>query len=174
MIDPLPALPLVVRHTIQPFADRVGLQTLPLHAHEILLSFIFYHIFNTSLSPALSRWIFPEVYPRLSQRTALNWNIHVVSLVQSVFICSAALWILLMDNERRTLDVQGRIWGYSGAAGMTQAFATGYFLWDAMVSIRHIDLLGWGSLAHAVSALAIVTLGFVSTFTSRTLFLLGA
>ena len=54
MIDPLPALPLVVRDAIQLIADRLGLQTLPLHAHEVLLAFTFYRYLNTYLSPALS------------------------------------------------------------------------------------------------------------------------
>ena len=54
MIDPLPALPLVVRGAIQLIADRFGRQTLPLHAHEVLLAFTFYRYLNTYLSPALS------------------------------------------------------------------------------------------------------------------------
>ena len=166
MIDPLPALPLVVRDAIQPIADRLGLQTLPLHVHEVLLAATFYRYLNTYLSPALSTWAFPGIYPRLPPRTAINWNIHVVSLVQSIFICGSALWVLLMDHERENSDAKGRIWGYNGAAGMTQAFAAGYFVWDVMVSMGHIDVLGWASLVHAVSALVIVTLGFVSTFNS--------
>ena len=162
MIDPLPAPPLVVRDVIQPTADRLGLQTLPMHAHEVLLAAIFYHYLYTSLSPALSAWSFPRIYTQLPPRTVINWNIHVVSLFQSVFICSLALWILLMDHERKISDAKGRIWGYNGAAGMTQAFAAGYFVWDSAVSMVHVDVSGWGALIHAISALFIVILGFVS------------
>jgi hypothetical protein len=45
---------------------------------------------------------------------------------------------------------------------MVQGFAAGYFLWDLGVSVRHVDVLGLGSLAHAISALLVTGLGFVS------------
>lgn len=47
---------------------------------------------------------------------------------------------------------------------MVQAFAAGYFAWDLSISIYWINILGMGSLAHAVAALTITMLGFVSTF----------
>ncbi len=55
-----------------------------------------------------------------------------------------------------------RVWGYTGATGMVQGFAAGYFLWDLLASIKHVDIHGWGALAHAGSALVISSLGFVS------------
>ena len=55
-----------------------------------------------------------------------------------------------------------RVWGYDGAGGMIQAFAAGYFLWDLMICIRWIGVFGWGLLAHAVAALVVFSLGFVS------------
>lgn len=45
---------------------------------------------------------------------------------------------------------------------MIQGFAAGYFLWDFCVSAMHVDVFGWGMLAHAVSALIVFSLGFVS------------
>lgn len=60
------------------------------------------------------------------------------------------------------MNLEERIWGYTGALGMTQAFAAGYFIWDVKISATNVGLLGWGSLAHAVSALLITSLGFVS------------
>ncbi|CZT07730.1 uncharacterized protein RCO7_11221 [Rhynchosporium graminicola] len=47
------------------------------------------------------------------------------------------------------MDWAGRIWGYTGAGGAVQGFAAGYFLWDLIASIIHLNVLGWGSLAHA-------------------------
>ena len=55
-----------------------------------------------------------------------------------------------------------RIWGYDGAGGMIQGFAAGYFLWDLIVCVRWLDLFGWGMLAHAISALVVFSVGFVS------------
>ena len=72
-----------------------------------------------------------------------------------------ALWVLIADEERKDMDLEERIWGYTGALGMTQAFAAGYFIWDVKISARNVGILGWGSLAHAVSALLITSLGFV-------------
>lgn len=55
-----------------------------------------------------------------------------------------------------------RVWGYDGAGGMIQAFAAGYFLWDLMICIRWFSVFGWGLLAHAMAALVVFSLGFVS------------
>ena len=61
------------------------------------------------------------------------------------------------------MDWQQRVWGYTGGGGMIQGFAAGYFLWDLCVCLSHIDVFGWGLLAHAVSALVVFSLGFVSS-----------
>ena len=162
MIDSLPPPPGVLEAIVQPIADTVGLKTLPLHAHEILLALCLYHVLNIYLSPAFSRRFFPATYPNLSPKTKVNWDVHVTSMVQAVFICSVALWVVLKDEERKHMNARERIWGYTGAMGMIQAFAAGYFAWDIMVSSMHLDVLGPGSLAHAISALIVTCLGFVS------------
>jgi hypothetical protein len=73
-----------------------------------------------------------------------------------------ALWVMFTDEERMGMDWQQRVWGYTGAAGMIQGLATGYFLWDLMVSIQNAKLFGPGMLAHAISALVVFSFGFVS------------
>ena len=60
------------------------------------------------------------------------------------------------------MDWRGRVWGYTGAGGMIQGFAAGYFLWDLCVSVVNVSVFGWGLLAHAVAALVVFSLGFVS------------
>lgn len=60
------------------------------------------------------------------------------------------------------MDWRGRVWGYTGAGGMIQGFAAGYFLWDLCVSAVHVSIFGWGMLAHAIAALIVFSLGFVS------------
>ena len=156
-LRPLPAL----SKAVQPLATYLHLPTLPLHIHEVLAAFLVYHSINVYLAPWISSRLCPSVYPQLGRRAKINWNVHVVSLVQSSFINTLALWILWTDEERMQMDLQARIWGYTGAGGMLQGFAAGYFLWDLVVS-TDVGTLGWGSLAHAISALVVSSIGFVS------------
>lgn len=90
----------------------------------------------------------------------------MVSMYQALFICGAALWVILTDPARAAQNAPGnwaeRLWGYNGAAGMCQAFAAGYFVWDVVVSLTHLDVMGASSLVHAVSALGVTLIGFVS------------
>jgi len=110
----------------------------------------------------LSPILFPKHYPKLNARTRLNWDIHVVSLVQSVLINVAALWIMFVDTERGQMSTGERVFGYTGACGLIQALAVGYFIYDLIVSIVHVNMFGIGLLFHAVSALWVFSLGFVS------------
>lgn len=158
---PLAPPPWLVKF-ITPVADSLSLSTLPLHIHELLLSTLFYHVICTTISPIFSRVLFPKIYPSLPARTRLNWDVHVVSLTQSVIINTLALWVMWTDGERKAMGWKERVWGYDGAGGMIQAFAAGYFLWDLMICIRWLSVFGWGLLAHAVAALVVFSLGFVS------------
>lgn len=84
-------------------------------------------------------------------------------MIQSTLINVLALWIMLVDDDRRDMDQEERIWGYTGAAGMIQALAAGYFVWDLIVTSRNLDVFGLGTLAHAIAALLVYCLGFVGT-----------
>ena len=160
MLDPIPPSPQSLQKLVQPAADALGLTTLPLHAHEVLLAFAVYHLINTRLAPIISVKLFPSVYPRLPARTKVNWDVHVVSFFQSSLINLLALWVMWTDRERQEMDWRGRVWGYTGAGGMIQGFAAGYFVWDLMVTLRNVHAFGWGMFAHAVSALIVFSLGF--------------
>ena len=46
---------------------------------------------------------------------------------------------------------------------MIQAFAAGYFVWDLAICAANVEIFGVGMLAHAVSALVVFALGFVSS-----------
>jgi hypothetical protein len=72
-----------------------------------------------------------------------------------------ALWTIASDSERRGMNLEERMWGYTGAAGLVQALATGYFLFDLVAMVRYLDVFGYGMLAHALSCLVTYTLGFV-------------
>lgn len=145
-----------------PLAKSLSLMTLPLHIHELLFATLFYHAICTVISPVLSKVLFPKIYPSLPPRTRLNWDVHVVSLTQSIVINTLALWVMLADGERGAMGWEERVWGYDGAGGMILGFAVGYFVWDLMICIRWLGVFGWGLLAHAVAALVVFSLGFVS------------
>lgn len=153
---------------MEPLSNHLGLTTLPLHIHEVLFSYLLYEFLFRILSPYGSRALFPQKYASMSRRNRLNWDAHMVSMYQAIFINTAALWVIFRDPSRGTQN-EGwnwgeRLWGYNGAAGMVQAFAAGYFLWDCVVSSVHLDVMGASSLVHAVAALGITCIGFVRPF----------
>lgn len=162
MHDPFPIPPSPwLSKAIQPVADILSMPTLPLHIHELVGSFLFYHIVNVFVAPYVSRKLFPVKYAKLSPERKINWNVHVVSLVQSSLINFLALWVMWADEERKNMDWKQRVWGYTGAAGMIQGMAGGYFLWDLMVTLQNVRLFGLGMLAHAFCALVVFMFGFV-------------
>lgn len=72
--------------------------------------------------------------------------------------------MIFADKERAGWNASQRVWGYTGATGMIQAFSTGYFLWDLMTGVLDFDVHGPGMVAHAVSALAVSGLGYVRLY----------
>lgn len=163
MQDPFFPPPIALIRASQPLSTALALRTLPLHMHEILPAFSFYQFVNLVLAPRISSHLFPKTYPNLPPSTKLNWNVRVVSTVQSCLISGATLWLIWADNDRRQMDWRQRVWGYSGATGMIQGFSAGYFLWDLYVCARDFESYGVGLAAHAISALAVTMLGFVSS-----------
>ncbi|KAI4203492.1 MAG: hypothetical protein LQ350_001830 [Teloschistes chrysophthalmus] len=160
MRDPFFSPPFPLVKATEPFARSLALQTLPFHVHEILPAFCFYEFVNRVVSPYVSARLAPKTYPHLPRKTKINWNVHFVSMVQSCFINTLALWVIYLDKERSQMDWKERVWGYTGAGGMVQGFAAGYFGWDLWASIKDVDVHGWGALFHAFSALAVSTMGF--------------
>lgn len=174
MIDPFPIPPpewLVAAS--KPWADKLNLHSLPLHVHEVLFAVAVYTFTQRVVSPAISTYLCPKTYPRLSRRTKINWDVHVVSFVQACLINGLSLWVIWFDEERKVWRDNAywhnRIWSYQGSGGLCQSFALGYFLWDLVMCSTHTDIFGVGMLAHAVSAVAVFGLGYVCDHTSRTL-----
>ena len=146
----------------QPLADYLGLPVLPLHVHEIVFSLVLYMLIYYPISPFLSSRIVPQYYSSFNRRTRINWDAHVVSLFQSILISTLAFWITYADEELRSMDREERVWAYNGGAGMIQAFFVGYFIWDLSMALLHFEVFGPGALAHAVCALTVYTVGYVS------------
>lgn len=164
MLDPVPPPPDWLFNITKPYAEALGFPTLPHHIHEVIFAFVLYQNIELILSPRLSTWLFPNIYPKLNRRTRINWDVHVVSLIQSGLINTLALWVMFRDEERYDMrhSAVERVHGYTGASGLIQAFAAGYFLWDFIVSSRHLSVFGLGIWAHALSALTVFSFGFVS------------
>ncbi|KAF2264587.1 DUF887-domain-containing protein [Lojkania enalia] len=159
MRDPIPA-PAILVGVARPLAEKLSMSTLPYHVHEILLGFLGYHLILYIVSPICSQLLVPKTYRSFNKRTRLNWNIHWVSMVQSIFINITALYVVFHDVERLEMDWKGRLWGYTPASGMVQGFAAGYFLWDVQVSSQYISISGASALLHAIGALVVTCIGF--------------
>jgi hypothetical protein len=163
MKDPFPfESPNWLIELVTPICQRLGLYTLPYHIHEVIFAASFYYTIQTVVSPWLSPKLFPKHYPQHSARTRFNWDVHVVSFVQSVLVCAMALYEMAYDEERAQMDWQERVWGYTGGTGLIEAFGCGYFLWDLIVTAMNYSMYGFGTLAHAVSAITVFSFGFVS------------
>ncbi|KAJ6009545.1 hypothetical protein N7522_004561 [Penicillium canescens] len=166
MLDPFPPPPIWLRQLVEPGVLFLNLPALSNHIHEILISFAGYQIIQFFLGPWMSRRLFPQYYLQLDKRTKLNWDVHVVSLVQSIVVSSLALWIIFADKERKTMNTSERIYGYSGGCAMLGALAIGYFLYDLIISAVHIEIYGVGMLFHAITASCVFSFGFVSRLAS--------
>lgn len=157
MIAPIPWL----ADLVQPWCEYLNLPTLPLHIHEVVISALLYSVIFWPISPILSNLLVPEHYATLPRKKRLNWDTHVVSMIQSCLISGLAIWVIAADNERWNMDWEERVWGYTGASGMIQGLSAGYFVWDLFVTSFNLDVFGIGTLAHAVAALLVFSLGFV-------------
>jgi hypothetical protein len=163
MLDPIPPPPGWLQALVTPAAEALQLPSLPFHIHEVVFAYLLYQTIESVVSPWLSNALFPNIYRKLNRRTRINWDVHVVSLVQSCLINALALWVMFNDEERRDMKSSAveRVYGYTSSSGLIQAFATGYFVWDLIVSTRHFSIFGIGIWFHAVSALSVFALGFV-------------
>lgn len=162
MHDPFPIpASTVLSSLVTKFSSATALSALPLHIHEIVLAALSYHVICFAVSPVVSRALFPKTYPSLEPKTKLNWDVHMVSLVQSIMISLVAFWIMFYNEERVAMDWRERVYAYDGALGMIAALAAGYFFWDLWLCAWYVQLFGFGLLAHALSALIVYMFGFV-------------
>lgn len=165
MLDPF-APPSWLRTALEPVCGLLHLNTLPLHAHEVLFGFVFYTCVNSVLGPLLSARLFPTTYRGLPRRTQLQWDMHVTSFVNSTCLCVALVYLLLADQERANATWEDRIWGYTGASGLVHALSGGYFMWDLGASASNLSTLGPLDLLHAAVGFCISILGFVRGLSS--------
>ncbi|EER37191.1 DUF887 domain-containing protein [Histoplasma capsulatum H143] len=109
MLDPVPSPPKWLQDAILPVAEKLGFHSMTLHIHEVIFFFAFYQLIQSVVSPLLSTALFPKFYPHFNRRTKLNWDVHVVSLIQSCLVNAAALWVMFADKERQAMTSSERV-----------------------------------------------------------------
>lgn len=130
------------------------------HWHEIVAAAIVYFVIQL-VSPAFSKRWFGLAYTNLNPKTRLNFDIHVVSMVQ----CIVSVVILLPTWKHphfqdHRADPYLSVYGYNAYSGFVSAVTVGYFVWDLYVCLRHIKLFGPGFLLHAFAALFVFANSF--------------
>jgi hypothetical protein len=167
-VQPCPSLLGPLQTWAESLAAKSDLVSLPQHIHQVVAAFVAYQAIYLVVSPAFSRRLVPGIYNSLNKRTKINWDVHIVSFVQSIFICALALWGMVTDHDRQAAGNDPRdegklyrVFGYTVTGGAVQGYATGYFVWDLMISVYHAEIMGIGFVAHAISALVVFSLGFV-------------
>ena len=72
----IPELRQHVRDAVRPFAAKYGFTVLPELADIVVISWLFFTVLQVSLSPAISRAVFPVSYGKANKRTRRNWYLH--------------------------------------------------------------------------------------------------
>jgi TLC domain len=138
---------------VRPACERLGFEALAEHLHVVLGAALFYQgIF--SISPYFSSFF--KSYTDLRKRAKINWDIHVVSMIQSIAICYLAY--LALGDPKLKAD---RVHGYSPFGADVSALACGYFIWDSYVSVKYASLFGIGFALHGLASLSVFAFGFV-------------
>jgi hypothetical protein len=138
---------------VTPYCEFLGFKALPCHLHVLLGAALFYQTLFL-LSPLISSHI--NSYMTLPTRSKINWDIHVVSMVQSILISYVAF--LALDDPQLNED---RVFGYSPFGADVSALACGYFIWDTYVSVKYVKFFGTGFALHGIASMVVFLFGSV-------------
>lgn len=130
------------------------------HWHEVVGAVIFYFGIQLIL-PIILTWLFGKAYTDLKRRTKVNFDIHIVLMVQ----CTLLVVLLLptwnhpnwQNREANPIDL---LYGFTEYLGFVSAVTVGYFVWDFIVCLLHFDIFGVGFLFHAFAALWVFSVSF--------------
>ncbi|ODV77358.1 DUF887-domain-containing protein [Suhomyces tanzawaensis NRRL Y-17324] len=125
------------------------------HWHEIAATFLFYTAIQYGSQP-FSRYYFGDTYKSLKPKTKINFDIHVVSMVQC-FI-SILLLLPMWNSSLWSESASSSVHGLSPYGSLVAAVTCGYFAWDVYVCLRYYSLFGFGFLFHGVAALYVFCL----------------
>lgn len=125
------------------------------HWHEIVIATLAYFGIQ-AISPVFSAALFGKTYTGLNAKTKLNFDIHVVSMVQ----CVVSILVIVpcwghLHFQNRVEDPYLSVLGYTPYHGFISAITTGYFIWDFVVCLVNMKLFGFGFFLHAVAALVV-------------------
>lgn len=123
------------------------------HWHEIVVMVLFYTGLQ-KMSPYVSTKMVGTSYTSLKERVRLNFDIHVVSMVQCVISLGllAPMWNH-PNFQNRATDPYNSLYSYYPYGGLVGACTTGYFVWDVYVCARYYKSFGIGFLLHGLAAL---------------------
>ncbi|EMR10677.1 hypothetical protein PNEG_01375 [Pneumocystis murina B123] len=143
-----PSPPTSIETWISPYLDSLNLYTLSKHFHVVLGASLFYQ-FLFIISPFISKKL-SRSYLTLNKSTRIKWDVHFVSMIQSILI-SCLILGCYQDDELK----QDRLFGYNAYKGDIYSLACGYFLWDTITSFRYISLFGIAICLHGTAALSV-------------------
>ena len=128
------------------------------HIQEISFMFAACCLMNWALSPRISSYFFPSRRASIHSNTKTQWDIRVVSLLQSTLIGVMALWVVVNDKELANMTgVHERLWGYSKNVGIISGYSMGYYLWELATMMQNTRSFSAGMLLHSVCALIILS-----------------
>ena len=132
------------------------------HIQEISFIFAACCLINWALSPRISSYFFPSRYTSIHSNIKTQWDIRVVSLLQSTFIGVMALWVVVNDKELANITgVRERLWGYSKNVGMISGYSIGYYLWELAAMMQNTRSFSADMLLHSVCALVLLSVCYV-------------
>jgi hypothetical protein len=120
-------------------SEILDLSALPPHFHILVSTFV--GCFTPQfLSRLVCPILFPTIYPKLKPKTQRDWDIRVVSWIHSLWATPTAFWLLA--TRKSVWD--DKIFAYDEAFGDAFGVASGYFLWDFLVSVWNVRRDGLG------------------------------
>jgi hypothetical protein len=112
--------------------------------------------------PPISSYLFPKQRASLPEYTQRQWDMRIVSVLYSTFICIIALGIIANDPERTSMtNFHGRLWGYSKSIGAIGGYSLGYYLWELFLELQNIRSASRDTLLHSIPTLVLLSLCYV-------------
>ncbi|KAK0631368.1 TLC domain-containing protein [Immersiella caudata] len=136
--------------TITSLSLSLNLRTLPPHLPSILLSTLSFTLLHL-LSTPLSHFLLPKTYPSFPPSSKTDWNLRVVSLIQSLILGPLSLYILTCQffiwPPRGLIE---RVYGYYELETQMTDIALGYFLWHFAMMLKEYKKHGMQMVLHAM------------------------
>ena len=151
------------------FSEPLGLRRLPEYFSQTLASLLVFHLIYVQIAPLLLTYLFPKHYLALSPSGRSDWDLRIVSLVQSTVITCFSLYLIISQHEARSeRGWVDRIYGYNDLEGNLLSISVGYFAWHLAHSIVHRKRHGWVMVGHGVIAFGCFLAAYVSCDTPET------